>query len=549
MTTTPGTELSASPDAGSRVGRWWSAVRSVGRARLTYEIVLTVLLAASAALTAVVSGSVAWGVVVGVATVFLVPLRLVHPLSTLLAGAALGVFVADASSTYLWFVLSASAGYRAQPRLRTVATFVAAWGFWLVSLWRYPDMRDATGFVLASAAFILVAVLPGFIGWWVGRRRRLVRAMHWRNVQLHDQQTVVAREARARERTRIARDLHDSLGHQLTLISLYAGTLAGSSEQQREKAVELLRTTAADAMTELRQSIGVLRAAEDTDDVGVAQPLTHLDGLANAVRSTGAVFTVNRTGTPRPLPPLLEHAAYRVIQEGVTNALRHARGAVVQLTLRYEPDTVVVEVVNGRGLAHRGPTGGRGLIGLGERLRLAGGVLYHGPTPDGGFRLAAMLPYHAPHPHDGGQGAPQAGIDPAGGRAGGDFEAIMRRSARRSRGTVVVLATGLVAVLTVCGAALVLVAASPPTTVRPEDFHRAHIGQSEAAVRQMLPAPSAAVTDAVGATVPPPGASCVDYTASLAAQLEHDSDRDLVYRFCFKAGALVSKDAFANLTS
>ena len=549
MTTTPGTELSASPDAGSRAGRWWSAVRSVGGARLTYETALTVLLATSAAFTAVVSGSVVWAVVVGVATVFLVPLRLVHPLIALLAGAALGVFVADASNIYLWFVLSASAGYRAQHRLRTVATFVAAWGFWLASLWRYPDMRDATGFVLASAAFIFVAVLPAFIGWWMGRRRRLVRAMHWRNVQLHDQQAVVAREARARERTRIARDLHDSLGHQLTLISLYAGTLAASSGQQREETIELLRTTAADAMTELRQSIGVLDAADDPDDVGVAQPLTHLDDLANAVRSTGAAFTVNRTGTPRPLPPLLEHAAYRVIQEGVTNALRHARGAVVQLTLRYESDTVVVEVVNGRGLAHRGPTGGRGLIGLDERLRLAGGVLYHGPTAGGGFRLAAMLPHHAPLPLDGGQNALQAAIAPAAGRAGGDFEAVMRRSARRSRGAVVVLAAGLVAVLTVCGAAVVLVAAAPPTTVRPEDFHRVQIGQNEAAVRRMLPPSSAAVTDAVGATVTPHEASCVDYTASLAAQLEHGSDRDLVYRFCFQNGVLVSKEAFTNLTS
>jgi DNA-binding CsgD family transcriptional regulator len=116
---------------------------------------------------------------------------------------------------------------------------------------------------------------------------------------------------------RIARDLHDSLGHQLTLTSLYAGTLGSADEQQREATVGLLRTTSAAAMGELRQILGILHQ-EDGGEQGTAQPLSSLDDLIGAAASAGATITLSRDGEPRPLPPLVEHAAYRVIQEGVT---------------------------------------------------------------------------------------------------------------------------------------------------------------------------------------------------------------------------------------
>ena len=534
----------------TRVRRgWWAAIRAAGALRLTYEIALASLLAGSSAVTAAVSATPTVVSIAGVVLAVLVlsPLRLVYPAGALVAGAAVGASVGEAS-TYLIVVLSAAAGFRAQGPGRTVLAFLMAWVGWLGWLWRYEDLRDAEGVILASAAFVLVSIVPGAVGAVVGRRRRLVRAMHWRNVQLHDQHAVVARQARARERTRIARDLHDSLGHQLTLISLYAGTLPTAPSRQREETVSLLRSAAAAAMSDLRHSIGVLREYENVDDVGVVQPLTDLESLADAVRSTGAPFTLDRSGVPFPLPSFIEHAAYRVIQEGVTNALRHARGAWVEVTLRYEPDALVAEVVNGMGAQHGTDSGGQGLIGLEERLRLAGGVLYHGPTPAGGFRLAAMLPYRVADPAvlDDSQTLPVGSPVPEG---KGDFAEVMRRSARRSRLGLIVLSAGGVAVVAVCCVAMIVVAAAPRTTVRQEEYDAAEIGQSELDVMRMLPDASAAETDAVGGGAPPRDAACLTYRASLLTEIERDTDRTLVYRFCFRDGILISKKAFEDLSA
>ena len=536
--------------------RWWAAVRTAGGLRLTYEISLAILLSVAATVASLGYDALplAVNVVVAVATLVFVPLRLVYPLGAFLAGALIGVLTGG-ESAFVLFVLSASAGYRMRHVGRTVAAFVVALCCLLGAVWYWEDTRDLSSMVVLSLVFVLIAVLPAVVAWAMARRRLQVSAMHWRNVQLHDQQAAVARQARSRERTRIARDLHDSLGHQLTLISLYAGTLGSASEEQRAETVRLLRTTSASAMAELRQILGVLRQ-EDTDEPGMAQPLSSLEDLAAAARSAGAQVMLTRGGTPRPLPPLIEHAAYRVIQEGVTNALRHARGARVDVILRYEPDALIAEVVNGAGMPHDAPTSGQGLIGLGERIRLAGGVLYHGTIPGNGFRLAAMLLYQAGVPDgDGGSdlipatpvpSAPAgraAATGPATATGAGDFALLMSRSANRSRWGIAAVAVGIVAVLGLCCAALVL---TPMVSIRPETYNAIQVGQSEPEVREMLPDPDAAVTGAVGGDPPPPGATCIDYSASLLTQLEQDSEQDLLYRFCFSGGVLVTKAAFHN---
>jgi signal transduction histidine kinase len=550
--------------------RWWAAVRSAGALRLTYEIGLAILLSGAATVASLSYDALplAVNVVVAVAILVLVPLRLVYPVGAFLAAALLGVLTGG-ESAYVLLVLSASAGYRMKHVGRTVGAFAVALCCLAAAVWYWDEARDLSTMILVCLLFVMISVLPAVVAWAVARRRQQVSAMHWRNVQLHDQQAVVARQARSRERTRIARDLHDSLGHQLTLISLYAGTLGSASEEQRAETVRLLRTTSAAAMAELRQILGVLRQ-EETDESGVAQPLTSLEDLATAAGSAGAQVTLTRGGTPRPLPPLIEHAAYRVIQEGVTNALRHARGAPVDVILRYEPDALIAEVVNGAGMPHDGPTSGQGLIGLGERIRLAGGVLYHGTIPGNGFRLAAMLPYQAALPDgdgsldltpvtptypagrpdgDGGAGpalatpmAPEP-TGPAAARGAGDFAVLMSRSATRSRWGIAAVAVGIVAVLALCCTALVL---TPMISVRPETYHAIQVGQSESEVREMLPDPEAAVTGAVGGDPRPPGATCIDYQASLLVQMEQDTEQDLLYRFCFNGGVLVAKATFHN---
>ena len=391
----------------------------------------------------------------------------------------------------------------------------------------YARTFDLGSLVFLVADYLIFAVLPAVVARIVARRRSLVTAMHTRNVQLYDQQAAVARQARERERTRIARDLHDSLGHQLTLISLYTGTLATADDEQREATVGLLRTTSAAAMGELRQILGILHE-ENGDGQGVAQPLSSLDDLIARARTAGAEVTLSRDGEARPLAPMVEHAAYRVIQEGVTNALRHARGGAVRVTLRYEPDAVIAEVVNEPGSPHAGPTSGQGLIGLGERIRLAGGALYHGRTPAGGFRIAAMLPYE-------GEAAPVS--QPA-----GDFTQQMYRSAQRSRIGLIAVGVGIVGVVGLCGGVLIL--SETVLTVDRDTYDAATVGAREDAVRDSLPDPEAATVGAAGGGPAPAGATCIDYQGSFLAQLRDENPGDLHYRFCFAGGVLVAKQIF-----
>jgi hypothetical protein len=362
--------------------------------------------------------------------------------------------------------------------------------------------------------------------------------MHDRNVQLHQQQAVDAQQARTRERTRIARDMHDSLGHQLTLISLYAGALDSAPEPQRSEAVALLRSTSAAAMSELRLILGILH--QDDAGVAVAKPLTSLDDLVDASRGAGAQVSVTQTGQPRPLPPLVEHAAYRVIQEGLTNALRHARGAPVEVTLRYEPDALVAEVINGPGDPYQGATTEQGLIGLSERVRLAGGVLYQGGTPDGGFRLAAILGYE-PGAATGDRPVTQLPLPP------GDFEAQNRRSAQTARSVLIGVAVAIVAILgSLISIPFIVIAAIDTLLVSKDTYDSIDVGDAEGAVRDQLPDPDNANNDAQGGGSTPSGARCVDYSASLQTQFENSFAHEVVYRFCFRGGQLVQKKRFED---
>ncbi|MET0494504.1 MAG: histidine kinase [Actinoplanes sp.] len=512
--------------------RWWAAARGAGPARLTYEIGLAVLVAVIATVSALTSGTVpaALAVPLAVSTLVLVPLRLVYPAGAFAASALVGA-ATGGQNTVVMVVLGLAAGYRMTHLGRTAAAFAVGL-LGLGGTLLYERTFDLGSVVVLVAAYLIFAVLPAVVARIVARRRTLVTAMHTRNVQLYDQQAAVARQARERERTRIARDLHDSLGHQLTLISLYTGTLATADDEQRESTVGLLRATSAAAMGELRQILGILHE-ENGDAHGVAQPLSSLDDLISRARTAGAEVTLGRDGESRPLAPMVEHAAYRVIQEGVTNALRHARGGAVRVTLRYEPDAVIAEVVNDPGAPHDGPTTGQGLIGLGERIRLAGGALYHGRTPAGGFRIAAMLPYE-------GQATPVT-------RPAGDFTQQMYRSAQRSRIGLIAVGIGIAGVVGLCGGVLIL--GETVLTVDRDTYDAATVGQREDAVRDSLPDPEAATVGAVGGGPAPAGATCLDYQGSFIAQLSDENPGDLHYRFCFAGGVLVAKQVFYEPTA
>jgi signal transduction histidine kinase len=212
----------------------------------------------------------------------------------------------------------------------------------------------------------------------------------------------VARRRAVEERLRIARELHDSLTHSISVIQVQAGVAVHLSRKRGEEvppALLAIHEAGADAARELRATLGVLRSqgngsGEDCDGSGLGQ----LDGMVTRARSAGLPVTVTVTGAQRPLPPAVDQAAYRIVQESLTNASRHAGQACASVHLHYAPDALTVQVNddgNGAGTSTGSAGPGLGLIGMRERVSALGGRLHAGPREGGGFQVRAELPVGA----------------------------------------------------------------------------------------------------------------------------------------------------------
>ncbi|MGW6896445.1 sensor histidine kinase [Streptomyces sp. NPDC054919] len=215
-----------------------------------------------------------------------------------------------------------------------------------------------------------------------------------------------ARRTLLEERNRIARELHDVVAHHMSVISIQAQVaphlVENPSDELRENLAGI-RQNAVEALTELRHVLGVLRS-EDARSKGARhapQPtLDRLDELLANVRGAGLVVTTATTGTPRPLPPSVELSAFRIVQEALSNAMRHAPGAQVRVETAYGTAGLTVRITN---TAPDGPAApsrgvGHGLLGMRERAAMLGGELVTGGTPDGGYEVTAILPVSAPDP-------------------------------------------------------------------------------------------------------------------------------------------------------
>jgi signal transduction histidine kinase len=208
-----------------------------------------------------------------------------------------------------------------------------------------------------------------------------------------------ARRRAMEERLRIARELHDSLTHSISVIQVQAGVAVHLARKRGEDvppALAAIQEAGADAVRELRATLGVLRSDEDGDGSGLGQ----LDGLVSRAQAAGLPVNVTVTGAERPLPPDVDQAAYRIVQEALTNVSRHAGHACASVHLHYAPDAVSVDVTddgNGAvtedGIRAGGP--GLGLVGMRERVSALGGRLQAGPNDGGGFRVRAELPARA----------------------------------------------------------------------------------------------------------------------------------------------------------
>ncbi|TNC20961.1 two-component sensor histidine kinase [Georgenia sp. 311] len=345
----------------------------------------------------------------GIFALLLLPLRRRYPavigvVTGLLTGvstAALGAAAVAAVSAATW------------RRWRLVLPVVLAWVAATVvyeGLWRPSLLEDTstTAFVILSSS-IAVGVVATCIatGFYVGARRELLSTLRQRAETAEREQALKAEAAREAERTRIAREMHDVLAHRISLVAMHAGALAYRTDLSREETAEaagVIQHNAHLALSELRQVLGVLRAGSPGEHVAPEPPQPELAQVTElvAAASPHVDVTVDAAGLPegrlpaRELPATTSRTAYRVVQEALTNASKHAPGSAVVVRLAGAPGGLLtVEVVNGppSRTAPGTPGAGLGLLGLGERVELAGGALEHDAGPDGSFTVRAWLPW------------------------------------------------------------------------------------------------------------------------------------------------------------
>ena len=260
---------------------------------------------------------------------------------------------------------------------------------------------------------LLSTLVPALGALYIDARRRLVRSLRDRAERAEREQHLLAEQARADERRRLAADMHDVVTHRISLIVLHAGALETSAVPDVRSAAEDIRTAGAQALTELRDLVGVLRTEPDGTGSaperrgGGAPPAGDPAEPARESAAAGLPVALDVEGAPDALAPTVARTAYRIVQEALTNVRKHAPGARTAVHLRYGPDRVEIRVVNtaapeGPDASLAGTGSGSGLAGLEQRVGLVGGTLRHGPTDDGGFAVHARLPVFVPTTAGGG---------------------------------------------------------------------------------------------------------------------------------------------------
>ncbi|GAA2304065.1 hypothetical protein GCM10010431_24430 [Streptomyces kunmingensis] len=248
----------------------------------------------------------------------------------------------------------------------------------------YVQPHNLIGFGVVALLVLLVACMVGLLA---GERRRHAAA-------LHDQAVA---EAVTAERLRIARELHDLVSHSMGVIAIQSGVASRVIETRPKEARDALRaieTTSRETLQGLRRTLVALRRAEpdETAPLAPATGLADLDRLTvSTARDTGVHVEVVHQGTPRPLPADIDLAAYRIVQESLTNVVRHAGTDTCRVLLSYADDALDLEIADA-GTAASATVPGMGITGMGERVSLLHGEFSAGPRPEGGFRVAARIP-------------------------------------------------------------------------------------------------------------------------------------------------------------
>jgi signal transduction histidine kinase len=286
-----------------------------------------------------------------------------------------------------------------------------------------PTRRSVSGLVFVSAVIIVLGFSDapgldavGVLGviaqfaavWAIGVALRSRRAATESRVREADERAEAERQAAARvlaeERLRIAQELHDVVAHSMSVIAVQAGVGAhvlDDRPEQARAALEAISATSRGTLTELRRLLGVLRDSDGVRSHAPAPGLSDLPHLVDEVRTAGVPAVLHIEGEPGRVHAGVELSAYRIVQEALTNVIKHAgKPSQVDVTVRYLADAIAVEVVDdGRGVASQPRNGdvaegsGHGLIGMRERVDVWGGDLMVGSAPGGGYRVKAQIPY------------------------------------------------------------------------------------------------------------------------------------------------------------
>ncbi|MFG2826895.1 sensor histidine kinase [Streptomyces sp. NPDC048434] len=529
---------------GERGRQLW---RAAGEAVLAGALVLLIYLGELEIDARLVNGAAALGAI-GIA---LVLVRRRFPVASVVGLAALMGVVPSVA------LLTAVAAYTATRRMRTPRRRVgvllgAAASAMLTCAAFAPALEVGSslfGLALGAVLAVTTIVVPGLVGTAAGQQGRLLRALRERAVAAEEVRRLADSESRMRERSRIAAEMHDLVGHRLSLVSLHAGglemALRKEAPELRDEAAVVRRATR-DAMQELREALGVLGPlGQDTGTAALTDATgtrADVEALVEESRAGGIPVELLWEGPDLDArPSRVRRAVHRVVRESLTNVHRYAAGAHVTVTVRHTVERVEVRVCNGvppiRSAVVTGLGSGRGLTGLRERVALLGGGLEAGRTPGGGFAVAAEIPT-AP-----GSGAEtvDAAPDDSGSVALDEPGSWLSVLQRRVAGAV----TGLLGLVGVSAMMLfgVLLVDHSRYDLAYRSPEQPRVGMTrEQVMRAVAPDDDASRAAAAGHEPPRPG-SATDCLYPYAGGKPEGGRLEIV-RYCFRSDTLIAIDRF-----
>jgi signal transduction histidine kinase len=337
------------------------------------------------------------GVLVALGSTVPIAWRRSHPVVAALVGSAAWLIptsgyllVGYIAAVLLFYAVTAHVA----DRTLAAATILIGTIFSIVAT---AEQHDGVGEYVGA---VLVVLAPAGVGGLVRRQRRQNAQLEELTQHLEQERDRRERAAVSDERARIARELHDLVSHAVSIIAVQADAAEAALERDAELAkrpIAVIRGSAVEALTEMRRLLGVLRTDAGDPDREPLPGLAELPVLLGRVRDGGHAVELTVAGTPVHLPPSLDLSAYRIVQEALTNATKHAPDAPVSIGLHWLPGALRIEVCD-RGPGARGVPSpdAHGLVGMRERVRIHGGDLQAGNADHGGFAVRALLPIEAP---------------------------------------------------------------------------------------------------------------------------------------------------------